>query len=239
MHAFMRNPIFNSSHRWFDIKAQGDEEASIRIYDYIGWGGVGAKEFSDSLDQIKAKRINVMINSPGGDVFDGLAIYNSLKNHGAEIHVTVDGIAASIASVIAMAGDTIVMGEFSFMMIHNPWTVAIGNASDMREIAALLDKVGGSLRSLYAKRSGAPIEQITAWMEAETMFTAQEAVAAKLADRVATAEKASSPDKVGDSVRQVIAETEAQINGVDGDIESSVERMRRRIALVERGDHSR
>lgn len=247
MHAFMRNPIFNSSRRWFDIQSKADEDATIRIYDYIGWGGVTAADFAKELKSVTAKTINVRVNTPGGDVFEGLAILNSLKDHGATIHVKIDGLAASIGSIIAMAGHTITMGESAFMMVHNPWALTIGNANDMREMAAVLDKIGGSLAGIYASRAKVTIEQAQSWMGNETWFTAEEAKAAGLADAVQGSESkdASAQAKFDLSgymkVPSALNECAPVVNPSLPDSESVQKSalMRKRLALVERGETSR
>lgn len=230
---------------WFSIKAQADaESADVLIYDYIGWGGVTAADFAKALTAITAKTITVRINTPGGDVFDGLAIFNSLKAHGAQIHVKVDGIAASIGSIIAMAGHTITMGQSAFLMIHNPWAMAIGNAADMREMAATLDKIGGSLADIYASRGAITKEQAQSWMDAETWFTADEAKAAGLADAVqgsGESAQAKTPFDLS-GYAKVPAALAASVSPSTTPDAESVRRaalMRKRLALVERGEQSR
>lgn len=230
---------------WFSIQAKAEaDQADVLIYDYIGWGGVTAVDFAKELKAVQAKTINVRINTPGGDVFDGLAIFNSLKAHGAAIHVTVDGIAASIGSIIAMAGDHITMGESAFMMIHNPWAVAIGNAADMREMAATLDKIGASLAGIYASRAGVTVEAAQAWMSAETWFTAEEAKAAGLADAVQAGAKAEQRFDLSGYSKTPKALTEQPPAPTadpqpDADSVRRAALMRRRLALVERGEQSR
>src|SRR5215217_6837955 len=115
--------------------------AEVLIYDEIGYYGVGAKAFAQAMASITAPKITVRINSPGGDVFDGLAIFNTLKAHPAEVHTVVDGLAASAASIIMLAGDTVSMNDASLAMIHSAWALGIGNAADMRELASTLDKI--------------------------------------------------------------------------------------------------
>ena len=117
-------------------------------------------------------------------MFDGTTIYNAIRQHKSKVIAYVDGLAASIASVIVMAADEIVMGEGSYMMIHEPWSIAIGNYKDMHKEGDLLEKVGGSIADTYMKRSGKEEEEVLSLMEAETWFTADEAVAAGFADRV-------------------------------------------------------
>jgi ATP-dependent Clp protease protease subunit len=164
----------------FEIKAKGKDAAEVLIYEDIGegwFGGVSAKGFADDLKALGdgIKTINVRINSAGGSVFDGVAIYNTLRKHGARIEVDIDGMALSIASVIAMAGDEIRMAENALFMIHDPWTMTWGNAGELREQADLLDKIKGTLVDTYVARSGRSAAEVSDWMAAETWMTAQEA----------------------------------------------------------------
>lgn len=174
--------------------AQTDTEAEILLYDEIAWWGITAEAFKHELDAISAPTINLRINSPGGDVFDSLAIYNALREHPARVITHVDGLAASMASVIALAADEVRMAENSFLMVHNPWSLVIGNAADLRKEADLLDKVSGSLALAYIHKSGQTPEQVQAWMDAETWFTADEAVEAGLVDEVVcSAQESEAP----------------------------------------------
>lgn len=169
---------------WFTAKAV-DGEADVSIYDEIGMFGITAKDFADELNALgKVSHINLSINSPGGSVFDGLAIHNMLKRHKAMITVRVDGVAASIASVIAMAGDVILMPDNAFMMIHDPSGVVMGTSRDMRQLADALDKIKTGLVAAYASKSGLDRDEIEAIMTAETWLTAQEAVDMGFADSI-------------------------------------------------------
>jgi ATP-dependent protease ClpP protease subunit len=164
--------------------------AEVTIYDPIGqdWigNGVTAKKFREELLALgELDEIVVRINSPGGEVFDGFAIYNALKDNPARVVVHVDGLAASIASVIAMAGDEVIMGRGATLMIHNPWTLAIGDADDMRKVAEQLDKVGKGLVDAYMSRAKVSRQRVISWMDDETWFTAEEAVGAGFADTMA------------------------------------------------------
>lgn len=132
-----------------------------------------------------ARAINVIINSPGGDVFEAFAMYNTLKQHPAPVNVEVRGLAASAAGIIAMAGDSITMGDGAFMMVHNSWTIAMGNAVNLRDEAMRLDKIDGQIADIIAGRSRNDAAQVRKWMKAETWFTADEAVAHGLATRKA------------------------------------------------------
>lgn len=167
----------------FTIKGQGDVE--VLIFGEIGLFGITAKEVIKEIrDHGPITSLNVRINSPGGEVFDGLAIFNFLNSLDVEITVQVDGVAASIASVIAMAGDVINMAENAMMMIHNPWAFAGGDAAELREMADLLEKVQENLIGIYEKRTGQTRDEIQTLLDAETWFTAEEAVDAGLADNI-------------------------------------------------------
>ena len=174
--------------KWFEIINKADK-AEIWIYEQIGedfWtgGGVTAKSFQKELAGIKASQIDLHINSPGGEVFDGITIYNLIKQHPANVTAYIDGLAASIASVIALAGDTVIMAENALFMIHNPWGFAMGDATEMRKTADLLDKVGGSLVTAYASKSGKSDDEISVLMDSETWMTAQEAKDAGFIDEI-------------------------------------------------------
>lgn len=163
------------------VLAKANKKAEILIHEQIGadWFGDGltSKRFAQQLKELgDVDSIRVRINSPGGAVSDGVAIYNALKSHGAKIEVVVEGLAASIASIISMAGDEITMGQGSLMMVHSPWTFAMGSAEDMRETADVLDKFESSLVDIYASRTGLPRDEITALLKAETWLNGEEAV---------------------------------------------------------------
>src|SRR5690554_1095433 len=169
---------------WYEIKARGTAQAEVFIYDEIGAFGVSAKQFAKDLKQhATARQIDLRIHSPGGSVFDGNAIYNQLKQHPAKITAHIDGIAASMASVIAMAADHVVMPENALMMIHNPWSVSAGDSDQLRKDADLLDKVKTTLVGAYG-RSAMTDDEIVAIMDAETWLTAAEAVEMGFADEI-------------------------------------------------------
>lgn len=165
-------------------KADGDAEstADVHVYDEIGYWGTSAKAFAQQLAELDVDKINLYVNSPGGSAWDGVAIMNSLRRHRARVEVTVDGIAASAASLICMAGDHITMNASSQMMIHDASGLAWGNAQTMHETAALLDKLSDSYADAYAKRAGGARAEWRDIMRAETWYTAEEAVTAGLAD---------------------------------------------------------
>ena len=193
---------------WYSIQAKADQSADISIFDEIGFFGVNAKQFIGDLKAIDAKTIKLAINSPGGSVFDALAMYNALRQHPANVEVTVLGVAASAASLVAMAGDTIVMPENAFMMIHNPLNFAYGNADELREMADVLDKIGASLVATYANRTGLPEAEIKALLDAETWLNAEEAVIKGFADELQPALKVAASfdmERLPDNVRASIA----------------------------------
>jgi ATP-dependent Clp protease protease subunit len=170
--------------RWYDFRAQAGG-AEIAIYDEIGAFGIPAKAFLEELKALgPVAELTVRINSPGGSVFDGIAIYNALKRHDAAITVWIDGIAASIASVIAMAGDDVVMPENAMLMLHDPSGLVMGTASDMRAMAEALDKMKAGMVAAYRDKSGRDDAEIEALLREETWLSAQEAIELGLADRI-------------------------------------------------------
>lgn len=173
---------------WYSIQAKAGGTAEIKIYDEIGMWGVSARQFSDELTALgQVKNINLHIHSPGGDVFDGIAIYNLLNKHPATLTVYIDGLAASMASVIAMAGDKVVMPENAMMMIHKPWGISGGNAQEMRDYADLLDKVEAVLIPAYAAKTGKTSEELAPMLESETWLNGRECVEMGFADELAPA----------------------------------------------------
>lgn len=173
--------------------------AELHIMDEIGYWGVTAMDVVAELGALKAARdLTVHINSPGGDVFDGVAIYNAIADHPARVSVVVQGLAASAASFIAMAGDRVTMNRGTQLMIHDASGLCIGNASDMAEMVAMLDRTSDTIASMYASRAGGTREDWRALMRAETWYSATEAVAAKLADEAAGGDEADDEPEEGD-----------------------------------------
>lgn len=180
------------SRDWYSIaraEAAGDDGsdvAEVHIYEQIGesfWGGgVSARRLANELADLDVSLLRVFINSPGGAAWDGVTIMNALRRHKARVEVTVDGLAASAASVIAMAGDRVVMNRGSQMMVHDAWGWGVGNAADLAETSAVLSKLSDSLADVYAARAGHDRGHWRAIMQAETWYTAEEAVTAGLAD---------------------------------------------------------
>lgn len=164
-----------------DVKAR---EATLYIYDMLvstdmdaeWWGGVSAQSLVPQIDALDVDVIHLRINSPGGDVFAGQAIAASLERHKAKVVAHVDGLAASAATAVAVAADEVLMAAGAMFMIHNAWTIAIGDKNDFLDVAGLLAKVDGTLADAYAAHTGKPVAELKGLMDAETWFTAEEAV---------------------------------------------------------------
>lgn len=181
----------SSQDDWFKIKNAASDVAEVMIYSEIGYLGRTADDFQNELASITAPTINVRINSVGGSIFDGIAIYNAIRSHPSQVTTQVDSLAASIASVIAQAGDRRVMTQHSQMMIHEAHGIAIGGAEDMRDYAAILERQSDMIAAIYAERAadGRSKARFRNMMAEETWFSDQEAVEAGLADEVVTPSK--------------------------------------------------
>jgi ATP-dependent Clp protease protease subunit len=172
--------------KWYAFKNSSDKngEVELSIYDEIGAFGIGAKEFIAELREYKGQHVHVRINSPGGEIIDGSAIANALNRHEGGVTVHIDGLAASMASYIAMSGKPTYMSENALLMIHNPWTLAAGEADDLRKQADLLDVMKSTLVRGYQRKSGMPAEEISKLMDEETWLTALEAAALGFVDAI-------------------------------------------------------
>ncbi|MEX2964216.1 ClpP-like prohead protease/major capsid protein fusion protein [Microbulbifer sp. TYP-18] len=167
---------------WYSITAAANNTADIYVYDTIGYWGVTAKDFAKELKALgKLSKINLHINCPGGDVFDGTAIYNLLREHSAEVETWIEGIAASMGSVIALAGDTVHIAENAYFMVHNPSIATRGDERALEKAKGLLAKVKTTMVSLYASRTGMTDDEVSQVMNEETWYTGGEAVAAGFA----------------------------------------------------------
>lgn len=171
-------------------------EAEVFIYGDIGgwWGGVSAEQFAKDIAALEVDTLNVRLNSPGGIVFEGVAIYNALARHTANVIVDVEGIAASIASVIAMAGDEVRIAEGSRFMIHDPWSIVMGAAVDLRAEADVLDGLKSDLIDIYTARTEQKRDDLSDWMTAETWLSARDAVDKGFADSMTPAKKKEKKD---------------------------------------------
>jgi ATP-dependent Clp protease protease subunit len=189
------------SERRFEANSAAGDVLELQMLDIVGedfWtgGGITSKSVQKALEQHpKAKTIKVLMNSPGGDAFEGLAIQALLRRHGAKVEVEIVGLAASAASIIAMAGDTIGMHEGALMMVHEPWTFTVGNAAEMRTAADFLDKINASGLDVYTRRTGRERSEVAELVAAETWMTASEAVEAKFASSVLVDGKSEPPVK--------------------------------------------
>ncbi|ENK0986733.1 Clp protease ClpP [Salmonella enterica] len=176
---------------WYTIEAKAGGVAVVKLYDEMGAYGISARQFADELTALgNVRQINLHIHSPGGEVLEGLAMYNLLKNHPAQKIVTIDGVACSMASVIAMTGDRVLMPENAMMMIHKPQGIAGGDANDIRGYADLLDKLEKTLIPAYAAKTGKSAEELSAMLEAETWMNGKECVEQGFADELLAPVKA-------------------------------------------------
>lgn len=180
---------------WYRITNQADpDEAEVMLYDEVGgWYGATADQFIADLRGITSPNIRLRVNSPGGQVFEGIAISNALRSHPANVVVQIDGIAASIASVIAMAGDRVEMAPNTMLMIHDASGLCMGNAEDMEEMAELLDLISDNIADAYAAKAGGTRESWREQMRAESWFLPEDAVKAGLADEAITMPKTGTP----------------------------------------------
>lgn len=192
--------------------ASGDAE-TISIMDVIGdgfFGGVSARSVADKLKAIGKNPVTVQINSPGGDFFEGLAIYNLLREHPRNVTVKVMGVAASAAAVIAMAGDKIQVPRAGFLMIHNVWVLAIGNANDLRTIADSLDPFDTVTADIFSTRTGMDDKQVRKMLDAETWIGGKEAVDLGFADSLLPSDEEAPPAK-----NETVASPQAAMREID------------------------
>lgn len=192
------------------IMARDPSAATISILDVIGedpWsgGGVTSKRIAAALRSIGDDQVQVDINSPGGDFFEGVAIYNLLRAHPHKVTVRILGIAASAASVIAMAGDEIQIGKAGFMMVHNAWVLAVGNRHDLAEAAKTMQPFDDAMATVYADRAGVDKATAIGWMDNETWFSGEQAIEAGLADSYLPADTVVEDRTRADSTRSIHA----------------------------------
>lgn len=225
----------NRSHP-FEIKNKSATKAEIVIYGAIGssWfeDSITAKQFSEELKKLdkSVNQLDIRINSPGGDVFDGIAIYNRLKQHPAKKTVYIDGLAASIASIIALAGDEVIMGEGALYMIHLPWTMAFGNRKDLESTIDRLMDVEEQLVSIYSKKTKMSRSEIKEKLEKETWMDADQAIeegfvdskiddealpiAASVLDKATWINKMPKMRTTDEAIKSEIEDLKNKINGV-------------------------
>jgi len=162
---------------WYKIKNNASETSDVYLFNDIGTFGITAQSFIDEIKEYDNKELNIHINSLGGEVFEGMAIYSIIQRRKAKTTVYIEGIAASIASVIALAADEVIMSENSLLMIHNAWGGTQGDARDMRKQADVLDKITNEIAEVYVKKTNIPYDKVIEMMNEETWLTAEEAVA--------------------------------------------------------------
>jgi ATP-dependent protease ClpP protease subunit len=209
VHAFTTPDVMD---KWAEdaagVRAVATGDNIITMFEAIGedyWtgGGVTAKRIASQLRAIGERPIEVQINSPGGDVFEGIAIYNVLREHPQPITVKVMGMAASAASIIAMAGDNILIGAASFIMIHNTWVVSAGNRHDMREVADWLEPFDQALVDVYASRTGQDPKAIAKWMDEETFMSGSLAITRRFADELLASDAMTVDDSTKAEDRKI------------------------------------
>jgi ATP-dependent Clp endopeptidase proteolytic subunit ClpP len=192
-------PAAKAGKDWFRIENKKNDKdevvaTDVYIYDEIGFWGTPASEFVTQLAAITSDKINLHLNSPGGEIFDGVAIYNALKGHHADVTVYIDALAASAASFIAQAGDEVKIARNATMMIHDGLAMVYGNAKDMHDTGDLLDKLSDNIADIYTQRAGGDVETWRNYMREEVWYNANEAVEAGLADEVFEVEAGKAPE---------------------------------------------
>jgi len=183
-----------------------DDVNVIQIFDVIGYdfwtgGGITLQTVSDQLKSFNGADCEVHINSPGGDMFEGIAIYNALQQYNGKVTVKIMALAASAASVIAMSGDEVEIGQGAFIMIHNCWVVAMGNRNDMLEVAAYLEPFDEALAGIYVARTGQKMADVQKWMDDETFFSAEKAIALGFADETLDANELTEDKEAATQAR--------------------------------------
>lgn len=181
------------NNKWFNIQGKAtDAVAEVYIFDEIGAYGISAQEFITEMKEYKDTPVNLRINCIGGDVFDGMAMYNIIKKREAKTTAYIEGIAASMGSVIALAADEVVMAENSLFMIHNAWGGAMGGAEDMRKTASVLEKISGEIASIYKRKTRLSLDRINDMMDEETWFNAEEAYELGFVDTISDSIKVAA-----------------------------------------------
>ena len=178
---------------WYNIQSKVSSDiVDVYIFDEIGTFGINAQSFIDEIKAFKNSPINLHINCVGGDVFDGMAIYNILKKRTAKTTVYIEGIAASMGSVIALAADTVIMSENSLFMIHNAWGGAMGEAKELKKTANLLEKISNEIADIYIKKTNLPYDRVKEMMDEETWLNADEALELGFIDSISDAIKVAA-----------------------------------------------
>jgi ATP-dependent protease ClpP protease subunit len=225
---------------WYAFKNAPDKdgEVELSLYDEIGSFGIGAKQFIAELKEYKGQHVHLRINSPGGEIVEGSAIYNALSRHEGGLTVHIDALAASMASVIAMSGDPVYMSENALLMIHNPWTLAAGEAKDLRKQADLLDTMKSNLIRAYQKKSGMEEKAIAKLMDEETWLDAVEAVALGFVDAIEPVAEEAQAAVTADSLVAKISDMAAKLSQVEARAdaaEAELSKVKEAFAALEKG----
>lgn len=198
----------NAFTHWQPVKAASTDENTINVYDQIGenWDGTGltARLVNSVLRKSQGEKVTVNVNSPGGDFFEGVTIYNMLREYEGEVEVRVIGLAASAASVIAMAADELKIAKAGFLMIHNSWGMVIGNQNDMREASEMFATFDSAMANLYSNRSGIDVKTIAEYMNGEFWMTGEEAVENGFADSFIKSDEITEDEEKVNSVKHRI-----------------------------------
>ena len=203
------------------MAAKGESEAEISIYGPIGGFDINAKDFAEDLKGIEADTIHLRVDSPGGSVIDGISILNALQRHPAKVITHIDSLAASMGSVVAMAGNEIRMANNALLMIHEPWTVAMGNADELRKNADTLEKMSGNILQAYSRSQYTP-EEVADLMKSETWMTAQEALDAGFVDYIDDGLKAVASIVDAANSAELQVPTEKLIASINGKLDAVV-----------------
>lgn len=208
-----------NNNTWYNMAAKGESEAEISIYGPIGGFDINAKDFAEDLKGIEADTIHLRVDSPGGSVIDGISIFNALQRHPAKVITHIDSLAASMGSVVAMAGNEIRMANNALLMIHEPWTVAMGNADELRKNADTLEKMSGNILQAYSRSQYTP-EEVADLMKSETWMTAQEALDAGFVDYIDDGLKAVASIVDAANSAELQVPTEKLIASINGKLDA-------------------
>ena len=225
----------------FRVDNVSQDEATVWLYDMIVsdsfFEGISAIDFAKQMTAIDAKTIHLRIDSPGGEVFAAQAMSQIIREHDAHIIAHIDGLAASAASWVALAADEVVIAPGGMIMIHNAQTIACGDSRDLNETASLLEKVDGILIATYAEATGQDTQQIADWMDAETWFSAEEALLYKFADRIARNDDVALENAIQWNLTawsKAPSKSPANQDGNRNDPVSTLDHLRRRLRLAEK-----
>jgi len=200
--ALLRDNARNEALPAVRSEISSDTEAHVYVYDVIdAWWGASAQALIEALAAAGDRTVHLHINSPGGDVTEARAMTAAIVAHTGKVISHIDGLAASAATYLALAANEVRMTEGALFMVHNSWTLAMGDKTDLRSTAELLDKIDGQIAADYARRTGAPLDQVVAWMNDETWFTPEEALAAKFIDAVDPNSKRDGVQDAADPAR--------------------------------------